>query len=731
MNITLLLISFLSAFFIRFFFIRKFPSLKVSSNNCCFFILLLLFTNFLASLFYIYNIKTKNKYQDYFYLRSRESKNYMQGERGEIKTSSKYSYPVVLAQDKEFFILFFYGSDSIGFYDKDRLYKFIESYFLEAHSSYNKEMLFNIKEFSQKMYKNKEKILLASGISYHFYKKLKQRLKSEGFSNKIINSFKKEKRIKRFHNTSLVDFHILGDIRSKDHYNILINLNFLKKDDVENLARIIAISILKEEAKSAGKMFYKKSDDEFYVLFKNKIDKKALSLINSTASKENMLLLKDNGRVVEVPSYVKDRIFYGISNFFNKLRREKKDGIKALGKVYTDFNGLSKFYKNSLIFKLKERKGVNGLEAYYNKALKGKVFEKKLTYKSLGSFQGEDLHLSIDANLQSKMNSYIKDLAYNFDCLAVYGGMVNVKTGEILALSQAINVDDSKGIYDIFNYHYEPGSTFKAISLAGVLQAKDYGLEKEVFCEYGSWYYKSTILRDTKQYGNLNILDVVRKSSNIGTAKLSLELSRLEFYQNMKRFGFCNDFSYNVYNSSQVFPHLSKWDSISQSRFAIGQGFKVNIFQMLQAYSIIANKGKKIPLTFSQVRDGEVWDYKRVIPVKTAENLTEALVSVVEYGTGKRAKVSNISIAGKTGTAQKFISKEGAYSQTKYISSFIGFYPSENPKYLVYILIDEPPYSNRYGGGLPAKTFKKFVSESSPLLYLRPEPNAQAFSSQN
>ena len=259
---------------------------------------------------------------------------------------------------------------------------------------------------------------------------------------------------------------------------------------------------------------------------------------------------------------------------------------------------------------------------------------------------------------------------------------------------------------------YEPGSTLKPFLAA---LAIDRGLATPLTkfdCENGLWKYGSRILHDHHPYGTLTLTDVVVVSSNIGAAKLgALTLGKERLHEGLRRFGFGSRTGVDLpaEDDGRLFP-LARWSSFSITSVPIGHEIAVTPLQLVAAMSAIANGGTlRRPYLVQRVRaqDGTILaengpsEVRRVIQEKTAREMVEILKGVVERGTGKKAQVPGVAVAGKTGTTQKVDPRTRQYTHEKFISSFVGFAPAEKPRACVAVVMDEPQGAY-YGGAVAA-----------------------------
>ncbi|HJY63332.1 MAG TPA: penicillin-binding protein [Ignavibacteria bacterium] len=332
---------------------------------------------------------------------------------------------------------------------------------------------------------------------------------------------------------------------------------------------------------------------------------------------------------------------------------------------------------------------------------------------------GSSIILTIDMNIQKIVE---EELAGGVNMNNSEGGkciVMSVKTGEILAMhsitinEQGENSDKLAIITDM----YEPGSTFKLVSAAASLQEELLN-KGDVINTYGGEYtLKGFTVKDAHKFSSLSFQQVIEQSSNIGMVQVANRLGKERFYKYARDFGF--GITTGIDLPGEMKGRLKKpveYSPISLSSMAIGYEVMVTALQMANAYSCLANGGvlmKPYIVKKELSPDGKIIVENKPIPIRTvvsnqtARDLTELLVGVVERGTGTDARIENIRIAGKTGTSRKFV--DGKYSETKYTSSFIGYFPAENPEVVIAVIIDAPASGSIYGGKVAAPVFNNIA----------------------
>jgi cell division protein FtsI (penicillin-binding protein 3)/stage V sporulation protein D (sporulation-specific penicillin-binding protein) len=351
---------------------------------------------------------------------------------------------------------------------------------------------------------------------------------------------------------------------------------------------------------------------------------------------------------------------------------------------------------------------------------------------------GYHVVLTLDQSIQHIVEREADALMEQFHPEDVHIVVMRPATGEILAMSSRPTFDPNQrltfGSEALKNRAiadtYEPGSTFKIVTLAAGLNEGAADLESTYFCEDGQMFYAGHWLKDHEPYGLLTLRQVVAKSSNIGMAKLAMQVGEEKLFHYTRLFGFGERAQKGEGGlpgeEKGLLRDLKKWNKISITRIPMGYEVAVTNLQMALAYGAIANGGKRMePRLIKAVVDRDnrvVMQFLpkvvcQVVRPETANKVIDALRGVVsDTGTAENAAVPGFEVAGKTGTAQKW--SNGVYSKEKYRSSFIGFLPADHPEFLVSIMVDEPKGKLYYGGQVAAPAFKNIAIHVAEQLNL-------------
>lgn len=399
--------------------------------------------------------------------------------------------------------------------------------------------------------------------------------------------------------------------------------------------------------------------------------------------------------------------------------------------------------------------GLGGLEYGMNEAIRGRpgrvlvtADAHRQTFHSSGweAQPGKNVILTLDENIQ-----YIaeKALAEALQKWHAGGGTVivqNPSTGEILALANAptfnpneyAKSEPSARLNRAIGWVYEPGSTFKLVTVAAALEEKLTNPQEVINCQFGSIVLAGHVIHDHKPFGGLTVEQVLVKSSDVGAIKLGLRLGEERLHRYICGFGFGSRSEVELPGEERgLLNPPDRWSGISIGEISMGQEVGVTPLQLITAYSAIANGGILFqPRIVHDVFRGTVHDPvppasgHRVLREATAERMKQMFAEVVEHGTGVPARLSGYTAAGKTGTAQE-IDASGRYSRSHYVSSFVGFAPVRRPAVTILVVIDSP-VGAIYGAQVAAPAFKSIAEQTLSYLNVpqdNPTPLLQVASS--
>jgi cell division protein FtsI (penicillin-binding protein 3) len=397
-----------------------------------------------------------------------------------------------------------------------------------------------------------------------------------------------------------------------------------------------------------------------------------------------------------------------------------------------------------------DEKGLAGVEQIYDASLKGEagrvVFDKdgqRKSFESMGSSarDGRTVVLTIDQTVQYIVERELAAAVERTHAKSAAAVVLDPHTGEVLALANAPTFDPNEAggtsaearRNDALQNIYEPGSTFKLVAYTAALEEKLITPDTRIECP-GSISLPGRVVHDHAR-GSLTATEALAKSSNVAAIKLGQRLGNERLYEYIRRLGFGSKTGIELPGETAgLVRPVSKWQPGSIGSVPIGQEVGVTPVQMAAAYGTVANDGVRVaPHLVREVRDAEGRvveqaqpETRRVVSEETARELRGMLESVTLKGTARAAQLEGYTAAGKTGTAQKVDPKTHAYSQTKYVASFVGFAPVERPAAVIIVVLDEPEGLHQ-GGQVSAPVFSAIADQILPYLDVMPDtvPDAQ------
>lgn len=415
-----------------------------------------------------------------------------------------------------------------------------------------------------------------------------------------------------------------------------------------------------------------------------------------------------------------------------RLTDEQVDSIKKLKGIYIEAVP-KRIYPNGdlaaqvLGFVGVDNSGLAGIEYEYDKKLRGEPTIVKYIKDAKGRpikfesshkhAQSHDLTLTLDKDLQAISEKALKDAVDHHKALGGGVGVMDVRTGEILAVANYPTYDPNKlrgsstanRKLSFVTAPIEPGSTFKVFTVASALENQIAKPETNYYCEQGRMVIDGHAVTESdarKKYEWLSVSDIIKDSSNIGTTKIAFDLTFPRLKKTILDFGLADKTDAGIPGESRgIFTDQNNVSTIRLSNISFGQGIATTGIQMLAAYGAIANGGMYVKPTIIKDNKREI-KTKRVISEETAEAITQMLVAAVEQGTGDNARIPYFKIAGKTSTAQRPDSR-GSYSG--YISGFVGFPLNVDNRFVIYVYVDHPTENGYYGNQAAAPVFKKIA----------------------
>jgi len=429
--------------------------------------------------------------------------------------------------------------------------------------------------------------------------------------------------------------------------------------------------------------------------------------------------------------------------------------IEETVRFYPNYN----FASHVVGFINAKEQGVTGVEQAYDQELKGK--EGKISYITDGrrreipagvknyepAEDGMNIVLTIDQNIQHFVERALDDAVEIHKPKNITAIVANPQTCEILAIANRPNFnlnhitpEDSNNIYQNFAIsQFEPGSTFKLFTLAAALEEGVVELNEKII-DNGKIDVPGGTIRTWNRvgFGEITILEALQRSSNVAFVKIGLErLGEQKLFHYIDKFGFGkqtgielpNEMKGDIFGNRKVYP-------IEIATTSFGQGISVTPLQQIQAVSAIANGGNLIKPTIikeiSRIEGNKNVVYHksetnvihRAISENTAQLMKGSMESVVSNGSASNGSIDGYRIAGKTGTAQK-VDETGKYSDSKYIASYIGFAPVEDPQLIIYVAVDEPNAMDIYGSTVSAPIFREIMQDSLHYLGIKAKEDSE------
>ncbi|MBA1247208.1 penicillin-binding protein 2 [Pseudomonas luteola] len=343
---------------------------------------------------------------------------------------------------------------------------------------------------------------------------------------------------------------------------------------------------------------------------------------------------------------------------------------------------------------------------------------------------GNSIALSIDLRLQYLANRELRNALAQFGAVSGSLTMVDVKTGEILAMvnqptynpNNRRNLNPAsmrnRAMIDVF----EPGSTMKPLSMSAALESGRWKPSDTVNVYPGYLQIGRYTIKDVaRSQGPLDLTGILIKSSNVGMSKIAFDIGGETIYNTMRQFGLGQDTGLG-FPGERVgnLPNYRKWHPAETATLSYGYGLSITAIQLAHAYATLANDGSFIPLSLTRVERSP--QGSQVVPQQVAKTLQGMLQQVVEAPTGVfRAQVPGYHVAGKSGTARKAAVGAKGYTQNSYRSLFAGFGPTSNPRIAMVVVIDEPSKGGYYGGVVSAPVFSRVMAGALRLMNVSPD----------
>ena len=382
--------------------------------------------------------------------------------------------------------------------------------------------------------------------------------------------------------------------------------------------------------------------------------------------------------------------------------------------------------------------GQESMELAQQKTLVGQPGSRRVIKDRLGHIvediesirephDGKDLTLSIDSKIQYIAFTQVKDAVEKFHAKAGAAVVLDVHTGEVLALANwpTYNPNDRSKLTGeqlrnrVMTDTFEPGSSLKPFTVGLALDEGRIKPHTMFDTGNGSMVIADRVIHDTHPHYMIDVQGIIQKSSNIGTSKIALGMPAQDMWEMFTKLGFGQQPKWGFPGAvaGRVRPYKS-WRPIEQANMSFGQGISVSLIQLARAYTVYARNGDIIPLSFQKVHEAP--HGTPVVSAKTAAEMREMLEMVTQPGgSAVKAQVPGYRVGGKTGTAQKVVG--GRYSHTKYIGNFVGMAPMSDPRFIIAVMIDEPGGPVHVGGDVAGPVFSALAAQALRAKNIAPD----------
>jgi cell division protein FtsI (penicillin-binding protein 3) len=459
--------------------------------------------------------------------------------------------------------------------------------------------------------------------------------------------------------------------------------------------------------------------------------KKLLKLIKLPEKKFKKILKKHKNKK---EYYLKRKIRDDLAKDISKLDLPNIYFIDEYQRVYLG----GSYFSNIIGFTDIDNNGQSGIEYSKNTELSSISGIKKIRKDNLGRSielidfikkpsPGEDVYLSIDKRIQFIGFNILREYTEKFDADSSSLVLVKVKTGEIIAMANypSFNPSNRKELFgpkiknSVTSISFEPGSTIKPFTVYNTLIHNTFKEKDSISTSPGMMKIGKHEINDYKDLGDLSLEDIIRLSSNVGAAKISLANNKKNIHTTLEKFDFGKSLYFDFHGEEQgSLPHYSSWDDARHASIGYGYGLSTTLLHLANAYTILANHGKKIQLTYERINNRDIF-YEDVLDEEVSKKIVNMMQSVVENGTAKKARLEKYTVAGKTGTVR--IIKDGEYKKNSHLAIFVGITPVTNPEYVAAVVVRNPKNGPASGGKNAAPIFRDFMSHSLNLLKVYPD----------
>lgn len=457
---------------------------------------------------------------------------------------------------------------------------------------------------------------------------------------------------------------------------------------------------------------------------------------------ESILGLSE-GALLDKLEAVSEKRFYYLAR---QVEPERAQKIAALNipsvntlREYRRFYPMAETTSHVVGFTDIDDKGIEGIERSMNERLAGKSGRNRVVRDGHGRLvenveqmermvPGEPVALSLDHRIQYSAYKLLKGEVYKLNAKSGSVIVLDTKTGEVLAMANMPGFNpNNRTSFKPYLYRnraavdaFEPGSTLKPLTIAAALEARVIGADVSIDTWPGKLKVGKTVIKDPKNYGTMTLARILAKSSNVGVSKIALLMESSDHWKFLNRVGFGRkpDAGFSSETEGEL-SYYKNWGKVDRASHGYGYGISTSLLQLAHAYSVFATGGVLKPVNIYK-SDVATSEGQRVMSEKNADAVLEMMRAVVKpKATGEYAAVDGYHVAGKTGTAYKYMKTR--YSKDHLVVSFVGVAPATNPRLVVAVMINEPKVEKASGGRLAAPLFSKIMANALRIMDIAPD----------
>ena len=464
--------------------------------------------------------------------------------------------------------------------------------------------------------------------------------------------------------------------------------------------------------------------------------------LDQKLQKMESILGLEEGALLDKLNALSKRRFYYLARQVEPERAQKIANLNIptvnTSREYRRFYPMAETTAHVVGFTDIDDKGIEGVERSMNGVLAGRAGRNRVVRDGHGRLvesveqmermiPGKTVTLSLDHRIQYHAYKLLKGEVYKLSAKSGSVVVLDALTGEVLAMANmpAFNPNNrssmkpyqtrNRAVVDAF----EPGSTMKPLTIAAALEARVIGEDVSIETGPGRFSVGKTVIKDPKNYGTLSLSRILAKSSNVGASKVALLMKPGDHWKFLSRVGFGRkpDAGFSSETEGEL-SYYKSWGKVDRASHGYGYGMSVSLLQLAHAYTVFATGGILNPVTI--FKQGGALNGQRVMSKNNADAVLKMMRAVVKTGaTGKNAVVDGYHVAGKTGTAYKYMKRR--YSKEHLVVSFVGLAPATNPRLVVAVMIDDPKVKRASGGRLAAPLFSKIMANALRIMDVPPD----------